>query len=323
VSAIEVRDLRKKYVTHRGTFRRTRTENVALGGIDLTIQPGELFGLLGPNGAGKTTTVKILTTLLLPDSGSASVLGLDVVRQTSAVRRRIGFVFGGERGLYWRLSGLDNLRYFADLYGIPPDVSRRRIADLLEKLGLAGRERDKVEQYSRGMKQRLHLARGLLNDPEVLFLDEPTIGLDPVGARELRTLIRGLADAGKTIFLTTHYMFEADAICDRIAVIKKGSIVAQGTPASIKALVDEVGVVEFEAVGVPDERLQALRKLGGVSSVSVSEDELSQRITVRCARPADVMTQLGIIFEGVELRRINSRDPTLEDAYVQLIGDES
>jgi len=323
VSAIEVRDLRKKYVTHRGTFRRTRTENVALGGIDLTIQPGELFGLLGPNGAGKTTTVKILTTLLLPDSGSASVLGLDVVRQTSAVRRRIGFVFGGERGLYWRLSGLDNLRYFADLYGIPPDVSRRRIADLLEKLGLAGRERDKVEQYSRGMKQRLHLARGLLNDPEVLFLDEPTIGLDPVGARELRTLIRGLADAGKTIFLTTHYMFEADAICDRIAVIKKGSIVAQGTPASIKALVDEVGVVEFEAVGVPDERLQALRKLGGVSSVSVAEDELSQRITVRCARPADVMTQLGIIFEGVELRRINSRDPTLEDAYVQLIGDES
>ena len=323
MSAIEVRDLRKKYVTHRGTFRRTRTENVALGGIDLTIQPGELFGLLGPNGAGKTTTVKILTTLLLPDSGSASVLGLDVMRQTSAVRRRIGFVFGGERGLYWRLSGLDNLRYFADLYGIPPDVSRRRIADLLEKLGLAGRERDKVEQYSRGMKQRLHLARGLLNDPEVLFLDEPTIGLDPVGARELRTLIRGLADAGKTIFLTTHYMFEADAICDRIAVIKKGSIVAQGTPASIKELVDEVGVVEFEAVGVPDERLQALRKLGGVSSVSVAEDELSQRITVRCARPADVMTQLGIIFEGVELRRINSRDPTLEDAYVQLIGDES
>ena len=323
MSAIEVRDLRKKYVTHRGTFRRTRTENIALGGIDLTIRPGELFGLLGPNGAGKTTTVKILTTLLLPDSGSASVLGLDVMRQTSAVRRRIGFVFGGERGLYWRLSGLDNLRYFADLYGIPPDVSRRRIADLLEKLGLAGRERDKVEQYSRGMKQRLHLARGLLNDPEVLFLDEPTIGLDPVGARELRTLIRGLADAGKTIFLTTHYMFEADAICDRIAVIKKGSIVAQGTPASIKALVDEVGVVEFEAVGVPDERLQALRKLGGVSSVSVAEDELSQRITVRCARPADVMTQLGIIFEGVELRRINSRDPTLEDAYVQLIGDES
>src|SRR5437879_869973 len=120
--AIEVRDLSKRYVSHRGTFRRTKTENVALAGIDLAIEPGELFGLLGPNGAGKTTTTKILTTLLLPDSGSATVLGMDVVKQTSAIRRRIGFVFGGERGLYWRLSGLDNLRYFADLYGITPDV---------------------------------------------------------------------------------------------------------------------------------------------------------------------------------------------------------
>jgi ABC-2 type transport system ATP-binding protein len=136
-------------------------------------------------------------------------------------------------------------------------------------------------------------------------------------------LIRGLADAGKTIFLTTHYMFEADAICDRIAVIKKGSIVAEGTPASIKQLVEELGVVEFEAQGVGPNALQALRALAGVSSVSVIEEELGQRVTVRCVRPADVMTQLGLIFDGVALRRVNSRDPTLEDAYVQLVGDES
>jgi ABC-2 type transport system ATP-binding protein len=322
-NTIEVRDLRKKYITHRGTFRRTRTENVALGGVDLDIQHGELFGLLGPNGAGKTTTTKILTTLLLPDSGSASVLGLDVVRQTGALRRRIGFVFGGERGLYWRLSGLDNLRYFADLYAIPPDVSRRRIADLLAKLGLAGREHDKVEHYSRGMKQRLHLARGLLNDPEVLFLDEPTIGLDPVGARELRALIRGLADAGKTIFLTTHYMYEADAICDRIAVIKKGSIVAEGTPASIKRLVEHLGIVEFESAPIAPDRLRALRELPGVSSVSVTDREIGQFVTIHCVRPADVMTHLRVVLEGVELQRVASRDPTLEDAYVQLIGEES
>ena len=321
--AIEVRNLRKQYVTRRGTFRRTKSVNVALAGISLAIQPGELFGLLGPNGAGKTTTTKILTTLLLPDSGSATVLGIDVVRQTGAVRRRIGFVFGGERGLYWRLSGLDNLRYFADLYGIAPDVSRRRIGDLLERLGLAGREHDKVEHYSRGMKQRLHLARGLLNDPEVLFLDEPTIGLDPVGARELRVMIRGLADAGKTIFLTTHYMFEADAICDRIAVIKKGSIVAEGTPGSIKRLVEHLGIVEFDVVGMPDEKLRALRELPGVSSVSVSDHDLAQFVTIHCVRPADVMTQLGVILEGIDLQRLSSRDPTLEDAYVQLVGDES
>src|SRR5579859_3019967 len=303
-AAIEVRALQKKYVTWRGRIRRTRHANVALARIDLTIHAGELFGLLGPNGAGKTTATKILTTLLLPDSGRASVLGFDVVRQTDSVRRRIGFVFGGERGLYWRLSGLDNLRYFADLYRIPPDVAKRRIAELLERLGLAGREHDKVEVYSGGMKQRLHLARGVLNDPEVLFLDEPTIGLDPVGARELRVLVRELADAGKTVFLTTHYMFEADSICDRIAVIKKGAIVAEGTPSSIKRLVENQGVVEFEVVGMPADRLAGLRALPGVSSVVVAEHELAQVVTVHCTRPGDVMTQLGVILEGFVLHKV-------------------
>jgi len=304
--AIEARQLRKTYITTRGVLRRERVNRVGLRGVDLAIPHSELFGLLGPNGAGKTTMVKIFTTLLLPTSGTARVLGLDAVKEQWALRRRIGFVFGGERGLYWRLSGLDNLRYFADLYRIPPEVSRLRIPELLERLGLAGRERDRVELYSRGMKQRLHLARGLLNDPEVLFLDEPTIGLDPVGARELRLIVRELADAGTTIFLTTHYMFEADAICDRIAVIKDGGIVAEGTPNSIKTLVQDQGVVEFEVVGMPVERLAGLRDLPGVKSVAVSEHELAQVVTVHCARPAELMTQLGVI---------------LEDAYVQLIGD--
>jgi ABC-2 type transport system ATP-binding protein len=319
--AIEVTALRKTYSSVRGTFRRTKVQNVGLAGIDLAIRPAELFGLLGPNGAGKTTTVKILTTLLLPDSGKAHVLGLDVVRQTSAVRRRIGFVFGGERGLYGRLSGINNLRYFADLYRIPPDVSRMRIPELIGKLGLAGREHDKVEVYSRGMKQRLHLARGLLNDPDVLFLDEPTIGLDPVGARELRELIRHLADAGKTIFLTTHYMFEADAICDRIAVIKNGAVVAEGTPTSIKRSVENKGVVEIEVEAISTDRLEDLRRLPDVSSVSVSERELAQVITVRCASPTEVMTQLGVVLEGIKLQKVSFREPTLEDAYIQLIAE--
>src|SRR5256886_13778942 len=169
--------LTKSYTTRRGLLRRERTEKRALRGIDLEIPRGECFGRLGPNGAGKTTTVKILATLLLPPAGRASVAGHDVVREAAAVRRQIGFVLGGERGLYWRLSGLDNLRYFADLYRIPPEVSRRRIPDLLERLDLAGREKDRVGLYPRGMKQRLALAPGLLHDPEVLFPDEPTIGL--------------------------------------------------------------------------------------------------------------------------------------------------
>jgi ABC-2 type transport system ATP-binding protein len=319
--AIEIENLRKVYVSTRGVFRRERVENVALAGIDLRIGRGELFGLLGPNGAGKTTTVKILTTLLLPSSGVARVLGRDVVHQTGEVRRRIGFVFGGDRGLYWRLSGLDNLRYFADLYRIPPAVSRRRIPELLEQLGLAGRERDKVEGYSRGMKQRLHLARGLLNDPEVLFLDEPTIGLDPVGARDLRVLVRGLADAGKTIFLTTHYMFEADAICDRVAVIKKGEIVAGGTPSSLKAGVEGVGVVEFEVEGVAEEHLQGLRGLPGVNAVTVTPKDMTQLVTIRCSDPNSVMTQLGRLLDGSGLQRVHAREATLEDAYVALVGE--
>jgi ABC-2 type transport system ATP-binding protein len=173
------------------------------------------------------------------------------------------------------------------------------------------------------MKQRLHLARGLLNDPEVLFLDEPTIGLDPVGARELRSITRELADSGKTIFLTTHYMFEADAICDRLAVIKQGEIVAEGTPSSIKRVVENQGVVEFEVVGLGADRLAALRGLPGVSKVTVNEHELAQLVTVHCARPADVMTQLGLVLDGVGMQKVSSREPTLEDAYVQLIGESS
>src|SRR5256886_16227013 len=168
--AIEARQLRKTYTTTRGVFRREKVERAALRGVDLTIAPGELFGLLGPNGAGKTTMVKIFTTLLLPSSGMARVLGLDAVKDQWALRKRIGFVFGGERGLYWRLSGLDNLRYFADLYRVPPEVSRRRSPELLERLLLPGRGKDRGGLDSRGMEERLHLARGLLQDPGGPFL---------------------------------------------------------------------------------------------------------------------------------------------------------
>jgi ABC-2 type transport system ATP-binding protein len=322
-AAVEAHALRKTYVTTRGVFRREKVERVALRAVDLSIARGELFGLLGPNGAGKTTMVKIFTTLLLPTSGSAMILGLDAIRNPWPVRKRIGFVFGGERGLYTRLSGLDNLRYFADLYQIPPDVSRRRIGSLLEVLDLKGREHDKVEGYSRGMKQRLHLARGLLNEPEVLFLDEPTIGLDPVGGRELRSLVRRLADQGTTIFLTTHYMFEADAICDRIAVIKGGEIVAEGSPSSIKDVVQDQGVVEFETDGLATERVEALRRLEGVSTVIVDERDVAQVVTVHCGRPGELAAGLAGLLDGQPIRKLNVREPTLEDAYVQLIGESS
>src|ERR671922_408368 len=229
MAVIEALDLHRTYKTHTGTIRRRVKEVEAVRGVSFEIGKGELFGLLGPNGAGKTTTIKMLITLLIPSSGSARVLGLDVVKDAREVRRRIGYVFGGERGLYERLSAYDNLRYFAELYAVPPREQKQRIAFLLELVGLTGREKERVEGYSRGMRQRLHIARGLLHDPPVVFLDEPTIGVDPVGARELRRTIASLAEAGKTVLLTTHYMFEADDLCNRIAVINRGELVAQGT----------------------------------------------------------------------------------------------
>src|SRR6266498_1665463 len=183
VNAIEISHLRRTFISHIGVIKRTAREVVAVDDVSFEIREGELFGLLGPNGAGKTTTTKMLTTLLIPTSGIATVKGFNVVTQADQVRHRIGFIFGGERGLYWRLSGIDNLRYFASLYNLDPDYTKKRIDYLLDMVGLNGRGDEKVQGYSRGMKQRLHVARTLLHNPDILFLDEPTLGLDPVGAR--------------------------------------------------------------------------------------------------------------------------------------------
>jgi ABC-2 type transport system ATP-binding protein len=294
----------------------------AVRGVSFMIEPGELFGLLGPNGAGKTTTIKMLITLLIPTAGSARVLGLDVVKDAREVRKRIGYVFGGERGVYERLSGYDNLRYFAELYGVPPKLQKPRIEELLELVGLKGREHERAEGYSRGMKQRLHVARGLLHDPEVLFLDEPTIGLDPVGARELRSTIASLTAAGKTILLTTHYMFEADALCDRIAVISKGKIVAEGTPADLKRGVGQGRVLEVEVYGVDEETIERVRRLGGVLAVSVEEREQAQVLVVQTQAEVELTSAILGNLNGGQVGRISQREPTLEDAYVALVTEE-
>jgi ABC-2 type transport system ATP-binding protein len=321
MAAIEAADLRRTYKTHTGTFRRRAKEIEAVRGISFSVAPGELFGLLGPNGAGKTTTIKMLITLLIPTSGSARVLGLDVVRQAREVRKRIGYVFGGERGVYERLSGYDNLRYFAELYGVPAREQKGRIEELLELVGLKGREHERAEGYSRGMKQRLHVARGLLHDPEVLFLDEPTIGLDPVGAREVRATIASLTEAGKTVLLTTHYMFEADALCDRIAVISKGSIVAEGTPLDLKRGVAQGSVVEVEVYGVADEAVERVRALGGVVAVAIEEREQAQVLVVQTEPHVELTQAILGHLNGSDVGRISRREPTLEDAYVALVSE--
>jgi ABC-2 type transport system ATP-binding protein len=322
MAVIEAEDLHRTYRTSTGIIRRRRIDVQAVRGVSFAIEEGELFGLLGPNGAGKTTTIKMLITLLIPTAGSARVLGHDVVREPREVRKRIGYVFGGERGLYERLSGLDNLRYFAELYSVPPREQKGRIAELLDLVGLTGRERERVEGFSRGMKQRLHIARGLLHDPPVVFLDEPTIGLDPVGARELRTTIASLVASGKTVLLTTHYMFEADQLCNRIAVIAEGKIVGEGTPADLKAVVADKTVVEVEVFGAGDAEIARVRELPGVASLAVDERESAQLLTITSPSGLELTPGILACLDGVKLGRIATREPTLEDAYVSLVTKE-
>jgi ABC-2 type transport system ATP-binding protein len=321
VSAIEVMELTRTYKVGTKLRRRgSRRDVEALKGVSFEVPPGQLFGLLGPNGAGKTTTIKILTTLLLPTGGQARVLGLDPARQHRELRRRIGYVFGGDKGLYERISALENLRYFADVYRVPVRLKQRRIDELLETVGLKGRERERVETYSRGMRQRLHIARGLLHDPEVLFLDEPTIGLDPVGARELRDTVAALQASGKTILLTTHYMLEADELCERVAVINHGQIVAAGTPAELKRRATARSVIEIEAFGVDDAIVGRLRALDGVDAVAVEQIEQAHVVAIQSQHGPAMIPALLAEFAGVTVARVVAREPTLEDAYVELVS---
>jgi ABC-2 type transport system ATP-binding protein len=319
VGVIETHEVTRTFRSAKSLLRRSSSEIQAVRGVSFEVERGELFGLLGPNGAGKTTTIKMLITLLLPTSGRLRVLGYDVVAQPRQVRQRVGYVFGGDRGLYERLSGLDNLRYFAELYAVRPRERRARIGELLELVGLAGRERERVEGYSRGMRQRLHIARGLLHRPDVVFLDEPSIGLDPVGARELRGTVKRLVDTGTTVLLTTHYMFEADELCDRIAVLAEGRIVASGTPADLKRRVSGGSVVEVEVFGVPDGVAGRIRALPGIRSALIEARGQAQLLTVQVRPGVEVIQPLLGCLDGTRVGRVVTREPTLEDAYVELV----
>jgi ABC-2 type transport system ATP-binding protein len=323
MGVIEAHDLWRTYRTSTGIVRRKTIDVEAVRGVTFDVADGELFGLLGPNGAGKTTTIKMLITLLLPTSGSARVLGLDVVKDAREVRKRIGYVFGGDRGLYERLPAVDNLKYFAELYGVPPREQKPRIEELLELVGLKGREKERVEGYSRGMRQRLHIARGLIHDPPVIFLDEPTIGVDPVGARELRATIASLIAGGKTVLLTTHYMFEADALCDRIAVIAKGQIVAEGTPRELKSRVADGSVIEVEVYGVSEGSVERVRTLEGVRTVTVEDREHAQLVIVQTEPGTELTHAVLGRLDGSQVGRVSAREPTLEDAYVALVSDSA
>jgi ABC-2 type transport system ATP-binding protein len=295
-------------------LRKRGTEVVALNDVSLSIEPGKIHGLLGPNGAGKTTLVKILSTVLLPTKGTARVLGHDVVKETKAVRPLIGIVFGGDRGLYTRLTARQHLRYWAALYYIADDVARRRTEALLARVGLADRADVRVETYSRGMKQRLHLARGLIGDAKVLFLDEPTTGLDPIAAHEFRTLVAELRAEGRTILLTTHDMAEAESICDRVALIDRGRLLAVESPRTLATWIARYERIDVS--GADEKALEEVRQLAGVTRVTSNSDG-----TVRIETGADGVTKTvlaRLVASGVTSLRTSL--PSLEEVYMQIIG---
>jgi ABC-2 type transport system ATP-binding protein len=286
---------------------------VALDGVDLAVEVGEIHGLLGPNGAGKTTLVKILATVLIPTAGSASVLGMDVVSAAKGVRSVIGLVFGGDRGLYTRLTARQNLNYWAALYDVPARETPVVVGRLLERVGLADRADEQVETYSRGMKERLHLARGLVSDPPVLFLDEPTVGLDPMASLEFRRLVMDLRNAGKTVFLTTHDMAEAEAVCDRVSLIDRGRIIATERPATLGRWLTRFEWVEGQ--NVPEEIVAVLegvvgpadRRPDGWVRFQPEVDGVGRQVLER------------LVAGGVT--SVRTGFPSLEEVYVKLIGD--
>ncbi len=323
MSVILAEDLARVYTVSPGLFKRKRSEVKAVDGVSFEVGAGELFGMLGPNGAGKTTTIKMLTTLLLPTSGRATVLGHDVAHEPQMVRRQINVVYGGERGLYPRLTGRQNLLYTADLYGVEPTLARERIVALLEMVGLDERADERVENYSRGMKQRLHIARGLVNDPPLIFMDEPTIGLDPEAAHFIRQHIKRLAGEGKTVFLTTHDLWEADQLCDRVAILKQGQIVALDTPRGLRRIVGDMQVMEIETFGISDDTRSHLEGALSDSFFSMTAYGPKLVISIWTQDPGQIKTQAERLLADTRVLDIRVREQTLEDAYLRLVREEA
>ncbi|HEX4897880.1 MAG TPA: ATP-binding cassette domain-containing protein [Candidatus Limnocylindrales bacterium] len=319
--AMETRGLRRVYAAKPQPV-------VALDGVDLEVPPSEFFGLLGPNGAGKTTLIKILTTLLLPSSGTAQVFGFDVERETKQIRRIMNMVAGGEQSGYGILTVREQLWMFTQFYGLAGAEGWRRVDELIEAVGLAEQRVQRVSTLSTGQRQKMNLARGLLNDPWILFLDEPTLGLDVSAARSLRELIvewKG-AVAGRTILLTTHYMAEADELCDRIAIVDHGRILAIGSPAELKRRVQRESIFRIELDRL-DGGAHALARLPGVVSASeaadVAGDAERQVVVMNLVLEDDgALGQVvgALAATGSEILGLRKSEPTLEDVFVELVG---
>jgi len=317
--AIEVRGLTRTFQA-----RRRSGEVRALQGVDLTVHRGECFGLLGPNGAGKSTLIKILTTLLLPTSGRALVSGFDVATEPFQVRRRINLVSGGDSSGYGVLTVRETLHLFSQFYGVPGAVARRRAEELMRVTGLAEKADQKLSGLSTGMRQKLNFARGFMSDPEVIFLDEPTLGLDVEASRDVRAFIaRWVRERpDRTVLLTTHYMMEADELCGRVAIIDHGRILALDTPTALKRTLPAEPVFEFQ-VSATGQDLDHLRGIAGVRSMSHHAHPATGAVELRVVVDEDgVIGEVLGRLKGLErsVLHLTKMEPTLETVFIHHVG---
>jgi ABC-2 type transport system ATP-binding protein len=322
--AIQAQALGRIYKIRGGKRnKQVLKELVALQDVTLEVKQGELFGLLGPNGAGKTTLIKILTTLLGPTSGWARVLGVDVAQEPRRVRPLINMVSGGESSGYGLLTVRENLWMFAQFYGVPSREAYRRIDAMLEAVGLGDRAHTKSSDLSTGLRQKMNIVRGFVTQPRVLFLDEPTLGLDVNASRDVRRFVRNwlAEEPQRTLLLTTHYMAEADELCDRVAIINKGRVLACDTPTALKQRLQSDSLFEVQTTPLDGFSTSTLEKLDGVRSVSHVAGHGQATLNFRLREEgalAGVITALS--SAQAVILKLTKHEPTLEDVFVDLVG---
>jgi len=330
--AVETRDLTRIFAGKKSRKQRKGSSAsddegtgpvTALDGVTFNIREGELFGLLGPNGAGKTTLIKILATLLLPTSGQAFVAGHDVVKDVFPIRAQINMVSGGETSGYGLLTTRENIWMFSQFYGVPSKVSKERIDELMHVFGLWEKRNTKVRMLSSGQRQKMNMIRGFVTDPSILFLDEPTLGLDVNAARIIRDYVKDWVRkrTGKTVLLTTHYMMEADEMCDRIAIIDRGKILACDSPHNLKGMIRQDRTFRLEVDAL--EETSTFSGIRGVKNFSHKNDIATNRshltfILEDEGPVADILS--AIMAQGARVHSVQKTDPTLEDVFISMVG---
>ncbi|ERI92113.1 ABC transporter, ATP-binding protein [Clostridiales bacterium oral taxon 876 str. F0540] len=324
--AVEVRDLKKYFITRKKKFLKTieKKEFKAVEGVSFDIYKGEIFGLLGPNGAGKTTTIKMITGLLRPTSGSVCVMNKDVDKKPLEALKSLGTVLAGDRSIYWKLTARENLEYFASLYGCNKSEGKKRAELIINRLGLSEKADELVEKFSTGMKQKVALGKALIPNAPVVLLDEPTLGLDPQSALNLREIILDIKNEGRTVLLTTHYMEEADFLCDRIAIIDGGKIIALDTPENLKKSINEIKSIKIELNKVDNKLLEEIKTIDNIKNVisDYNSEKRNYTLTIHHTNGNTIIQKLldCISKNKSQILNINVLEPSLEDVFIHLTG---